>query len=1037
MPQGPVTIDDLLRRHGVQDKLIGGPSGQDLDALGLKLRVVDLPLFRRGDDGELLQALRVVATGGAEMGEFTFTVSDRGRVLDRSTAHVGAGRNLVHLFVPEVSEARRFDFEVEAREGGSFKTTAEARPQRKWSVYVVHHSHLDIGYTDPQGSVLEHHLQYLDSVLDLASATDDWFDDAKFRWNVEVTWPLQYWMKRRPAADREELARRVREGRVELCALPFSMHTEAYSIDELARGLRFADELHEEHGIPVVTAMQPDVPGATVGLLNLLVDAGVRYLSVAHNYAGRSVPYLVGGQDLTRPFWWQAANGKRLLVWFTDSLHGSAYMEGNLLGLAATCEAAEAALPGYLAALAECPYPYPGNNFGWTGISQGVEVTKQPYPHDILHVRVNGVFADNAAPNLAVAEVVREWNERWEYPKLRLATNREFFEAVEKRLGDQLDTHRGDWTDWWVDGIGSGARPLGLNRRAQADIRAAQTVHALASALADDEVSVEDEVEAAYENMSLFDEHTWGAANPWDDRLDSTESGGIQWSRKASFAREAYDVSEALVGSGVRRLSHLLGRRNSSAATVAVFNPGSRPRTDLVRVFVSESRLNIRGSVGVVDAATRQKVPHAVEEQAHARFRPRGSYISFVARDVPPCGYARYELVEGGEISGDGESGSLDSVMENEHYRLELDLLEGCVSSLVDKNDGRELVSAGCPFGLNQYVYDRYTSAPHFNHLSGRIEAMDLSLLGQRSAGSHTVVTGRSSNAVWERMTVRTSGEGVEFVETTYTLPHGVKRLEIRNRIHKLGTPQKESVYFAFPFNVEEPQVEYEITGGADSPESPRVPGSARHMRAIRHWLTLENDHAKVAWATLEAPLVQLGTIHLPYAPFPPTLGDTHPAAIYSWALNNIWDTNFPPQQGGEMEFHYAIATGSEVSARELGVVTAASLTTPLVGMVCASEDGADLPERGSFCSVDTPDVEVVAITPSRRGHDLAMLLQSFANETLEARVSFPLLPVKQAFIGTHLEREMRETTVEGGEVLCELAEGSLVCLAVNLGERR
>ena len=115
-------------------------------------------------------------------------------------------------------------------------------------------------------------------------------------------------------------------------------------------------------------------------------------------------------------------------------------------------------------------------------------------------------------------------------------------------------------------------------------------------------------------------------------------------------------------------------------------------------------------------------------------------------------------------------------------------------------------------------------------------------------------------------------------------------------------------MYFAFPFDVEQPRVEYEITGGVDSPDSPRVPGSARHMRAIRHWLTLEDTDTKLAWATLEAPLVQLGTIHLPYAPFPPTLGDGHPGTVYSWALNNIWDTNFPPRQGGEMEFRYAVS---------------------------------------------------------------------------------------------------------------------------------
>ena len=196
-------------------------------------------------------------------------------------------------------------------------------PQRKWTVDLIHHSHLDIGYTDPQAVVLDHQLAYLDAALDLVDATDDWPEDARFCWNVEATWPLRHWLARRPRRDRERLFDRVREGRIEVFALPFTMHTEALSMDELARQLDFAVELRERHGIEVVSAMQTDVPGATLGLATLLTDAGVENLSVAHNFAGRSVPYLHDGQELRRPFWWEAPSGKRVLVWYTDTTMGS------------------------------------------------------------------------------------------------------------------------------------------------------------------------------------------------------------------------------------------------------------------------------------------------------------------------------------------------------------------------------------------------------------------------------------------------------------------------------------------------------------------------------------------------------------------------------------------------------------------------------------------------------------------------------------------------------------------------------------------
>ena len=178
-----------------------------------------------------------------------------------------------------------------------------------------------------------------------------------------------------------------------------------------------------------------------------------------------------------------------------------------------------------------------------------------PYPYDVLHLRVQGAFSDNASPSIVPAGIVREWNERWAYPHLRLATNSEFFTEAEERLAGSIETYSGDWTDWWVDGIGSGARHLGFNRRAQADVRTAQTLHTLADTLTDDGADPWNEIDEAYESMALFDEHTWGAANPWMDGLERRESGALQWERKAGFARDAYEKSNALVRSGIHRLS--------------------------------------------------------------------------------------------------------------------------------------------------------------------------------------------------------------------------------------------------------------------------------------------------------------------------------------------------------------------------------------------------------------------------------------------------------------------------------------------------
>ncbi len=899
----------------------------------------------------------------------------------------------------------------------------ELRPQRRWRVHLVHHSHLDIGYTDPQHLVLDHHLRYLDAVLDLAAATDEWPEPARFRWNVEATWPLQRWLAVRPRAAREELLRRVREGRVEVCALPYSMHTEAYSIDELARTLRFADSLREAHGVEIVTAMQTDVPGAAPGLATLLASAGVRYLAVAHNYAGRSVPYLHGGQELRRPFWWRTAAGARLLVWMTDSPHGIAYMEGNVLGLAESADLAEELLPEYLAALAEKPYPYSARH-EWLGLLPDFEVTRRPYAHDLLHLRVQSVIADNAPPSVGPAEVVRAWNERWAAPELRLATNREFFELAEARLGDELDEWEGDWTDWWADGIGSAARAVGVNRRAQGAIRTAQTLHVLADRLGEEEPGWRAEADRGYEAMGLFDEHTWGAGNPWSDELERFDSGSLQWERKLAFGHEARDRAQALFEAGAERLAHVFAAPAAAVASVLVVNGAGHPRTDFVRVFVPASRVGGEWSLALAGPEG-TPVPFVLELQPHARFRPEGRWLSFLARDVPACGWARYDLVRG-EGPGEAERGG-EAVLEDGLLRSEVDVEQGVVTSLLDLPSGRELVDGAGAFGFNGYVYDRYATAARFNHLSGRVPEGARWLLGSRSLGGHGTVVERTSNAVWEQLTVRLVAEGCAFLESSYRLVRGVGRLDVANRLRKLPTHEKESVYFTFPFALERPRVEWEVTGGVTGAGHPRVPGSAPHMRAIRHWALLSDPHGAAAWAALEAPLVELGNIYLPYRPFPATVPEAAAgeATVVSWAMNNLWDTNFPPAQGGETIFRYAVAPAA---GRADAVALAGALASPLAGVVLAGRAGADSRPRGSLLALDRPEVELVHLAPSRRGRDLVVFLHSHAEEPIELEVAFGDLRVSRALVGTFLERDLRET---GSRLRIE--PGALVSLSLDL----
>jgi len=1014
-------------RH--RNELIASTAGETLRMSGhteFCFRVSNVPLFREVQ-GELQQAIRLRIAAGEVGVPLTARIGNGSAWLDEVEIASGV-TSTDYLFVPEVTAETAFTVEIQGnRETIATFSDFRVTPQRKWTIHLVHHSHYDIGYTDPQSTVLAAQLDFIDEALDLATLTDDWPEPARFRWSIETNWPLRHWLRTRSKARRDELVRRVHEGRIEVNALPFSMHTEAYSFDELARQLEFAQELRDTLGIEITTAMQTDVPGSTVGLSSLLTDAGVEFLAVAHNYAGRSIPHRLDGQELTRPFHWQAPDGQKVMVWYTDTLHGSAYMEAMTIGFGDSFGQVAMSLPEYLNALAQRNYPY-GTSDDWiAGSLSGVEDLRGGYPHDVLHMRVQGAFGDNGPASMLPASIVREWNEQYAWPKLVSSTNRAFCDDAKARLGDRIDTFSGDWTDWWADGIGSSAAVLGKNRASQAAIRTGQTLNALAVGLGDEPIPTEaTEVRTAYEEMALFDEHTWGAGNPWNKRAELFDSGEHQWIRKASFAYAAEERVETLLRGGIDRLGRVAVASSAEGDPLAVFNPNSWARTDLVRVFVPQYAWPDRDAT-LVERDSGRAIPFVVEPQVHPRHRPLGQWLHFLAEDVPPLGYIRYAFIAG-EASGQAAETGDPCRIETAHLGVSLDLERAVIASLRDLANERELVDADAPFGFGAYIHDRYASGTGFNHLSSRIGRADPWLLGARGTGQFGVVTSRISSDVFERVTYRQSAQGADWIETTLTLPHGAPRLHITNRLFKPALMDKESVYFAFPFAGADPRLTFEITGGVASPESPHVPGSARHFRAIRHWATVETGEAPpVAWATTQAPLLQVGNIHLPYAPFPTTIpaDQASPGTIYSWALNNIWDTNFPAQQGGEIIFDYVVAIGGK-DAAALGRDTGAAGAQPLIGLRARPGDApVETPERGSFVTVDDPRIEVVHLSSGVDGTIVANV-ESHTDEPVTTRLTFAGLTVESAEAATFLGTNAQPVDVTGNGVTVEVAPRAL-----------
>ncbi|MFV1966358.1 MAG: discoidin domain-containing protein [Pirellulaceae bacterium] len=296
-------------------------------------------------------------------------------------------------------------------------------PVRHWELCFLPHSHNDIGYTHVQTEVEQKQWQYLEDAIQLARATQDYPEGSRFRWNAEVLWAVDSYLKNAPATKREELINAVRRGWVGLDALYGNELTALCGPEELFRLTGFARRVAQQHDLTIDSAMISDVPGYTWGIVPALAHSGVKYFSIGPNHIHRIGHTLEAWGD--KPFYWSSPSGQhRVLCWMAG--HAYSWFHPGLLGSIKKVQ--PESLLGYID-----------------------ELTNSGYPYDMVQIRYS-VGGDNGPPDPDLPEFVRDWNTRYVWPRLSIATTGELMREFERRYGDRIPEVRGDFTPYWEDG---------------------------------------------------------------------------------------------------------------------------------------------------------------------------------------------------------------------------------------------------------------------------------------------------------------------------------------------------------------------------------------------------------------------------------------------------------------------------------------------------------------------------------------------------------------------------------------------------------
>jgi hypothetical protein len=163
----------------------------------------------------------------------------------------------------------------------------EASTVRPRTVYMLPHSHTDIGYTTHQVDIYEKQINNLLQGLAEAKRTADYPEGARFVWNVEGAWAADLMLKRLPKTLQDEFFNAVKRGQISINGMYLNNLTGLSRPEELIRLFRYSTQLAERNGVAIDSAMISDVPGYTWGTVPAMNQAGIRYFSVAPSYFDR------------------------------------------------------------------------------------------------------------------------------------------------------------------------------------------------------------------------------------------------------------------------------------------------------------------------------------------------------------------------------------------------------------------------------------------------------------------------------------------------------------------------------------------------------------------------------------------------------------------------------------------------------------------------------------------------------------------------------------------------------------------------------
>lgn len=726
-------------------------------------------------------------------------------------------------------------------------------------IVLVFKTHFDIGFTDLSTRVIDNYANsMLKEVIATCKATQ-LMGKLQYVWTMPA-WPLKIISERCGADLKSELDLLIARGQIVWHALPYTSHTDFCSAEEYIEGLRFGRELSNTYQKPyTISAKMTDVPGHGIMLPAILSGAGVKFLHLGCNEFANppKLPFL---------FHWQSVSGGRVLTMYSKGGYGTSLLPPE-----------------------DWEYPV------WMALMQ---------------------TQDNCGPQSVevIESLVKRIQKKYPEAEIVCGTMDDFYNDLTKCDLKDLPTITKDLADTWIHGIGSYPAEVGIIREEREKSKRLQAIVAK-QYLEGSEQNMDQATEILnryYEEVSLFEEHTWGAdVKTWlgKDRvyhkkgfLKEKNTKNYQF-MEASWQEQRDRVYRSDLA--IQELKLLV--ESESNAVSSMFNPNSCEFTGWVTLKDLNQDFTDCGIEMNNEILPITKID--------------GEWACFVKK-IPSFITIPFRIVDTYSPRGNLAIKRMDNffTIENHRYAMRFSEITGDIVQLYDKKMNAVLLKQYNQKSIFSYQYDRYGISEITTYLKDY--AYRFSTWGVQDYGreAYPECEHKTYNPTYQSFSIENDTVIFQYANTEsvekygdaeqitieVTLPPSGDELYVNLRLkNKKETPFIESGSFLIPLAESSPRYLVNKANVVLNPATD-IQEDANHVfYCLENYISARGLQNGICVISKDSPLVSLGDTGI-YKYLKEYKTPAEPVMYFN-LFNNMWGTNFPQWIGGDLCYRYVL----------------------------------------------------------------------------------------------------------------------------------